>query len=132
MATTAPPAGRYGRPAGPRSRRAVIALWLLGAAATAVAVWLGLGTAATPVTWQQVGFTVGDGEVEVVADITRPDPSVPVTCRLEALSRSHAQVGVVEVDVPAGDDRTVRLTSTVRTAEPAVTGVVETCWVVED
>jgi hypothetical protein len=100
--------------------------------AVAVAVWLGLGTAATPVTWQQVGFTVGDGAVEVVADITRPDPSVAVTCRVEALSRSHAQVGVVEVDVPAGADRTVRLTATVRTAEPAVTGVVETCWVLED
>jgi hypothetical protein len=132
MAATAPPAGRYGRPAGPAGRRRLtIALWLLGVIALAVAVWLGLGTAATPVTWQQVGFTVADGQVEVVADITRPDPSVPVTCRLEALSRSHAQVGVVEVDVPAGDDRTVRLTATVRTSEPAVTGVVDECWVIE-
>ena len=133
MATTAPPAGRYGRPVDPRSRRRLtVALWLLGAAAVAVAVWLGLGTARTPVTWQHVGFTVEEGQVEVVADITRPDPSVPATCRLEALSRSHAQVGVVEADVPAGEDRTVRLTATVRTSEPAVTGVVDQCWVTED
>lgn len=131
MAATAPP-GRYGPPADPRSRRRLtVALWLLGAVAVAVAVWLGLGTGSTPVTWRHVGFTVEDGQVEVVADITRTDPTVAVTCRLEALSRSHAQVGVVEVDVPAGEDRTVRLTSTVRTSEPAVTGVVDTCWVTE-
>jgi hypothetical protein len=127
-----PPPGRYGpvRTADPTRRRAL--LWGLGAVGLTGAVWLGLGAAATPVTWQDVGFTLADGEVEVVYDVSRPDPSVPVRCTLEALSHSYAQVGVVDVDVPPSDERTVRQVSTVRVAEPAVTGVVKYCWVVED
>lgn len=127
-----PPPGRYGpeRTTDPRRRRAV--LWGLGAVGLAGAVWLGLGAAATPVTWQDVGFTLGDGEVEVVYEVSRTDASVPVRCTLEALSHSYAQVGVLDVDVPPSAERTVRQVSTVQVSEPAVTGVVKYCWVVED
>ena len=131
-ATLRPPPGRYGpeRAVGSRHRRT--ALWALGAAGLAGAVWLGLGAAATPVTWQDVGFTLGDGEVEVVYEVSRTDVDSPVRCTLEALSHSYAQVGVVDVDVPATGERTVRLASTVQVSEPAVTGVVKSCWVVEE
>jgi len=67
----------------------------------------------------------------VTYDVSRPDPSVGVTCRIEAQSGSHAQVGVVLVDVPGASGRTVRLTTTVRTSEQAVTGIVDECWVPE-
>lgn len=124
------PADRYGRPAGPRSRRrTVVALWALGLVGLAIVVWLGLGMARTPVTWQDVGFRIDDESVEVVFDVIRVDPSVPVRCRLEALSVRHAQVGVVTVDVPPGTDLAVRSAATIRISEPAVTGVVDTCWV---
>lgn len=130
---TAPPEGRYGPPADPRARRRwVIALWALGVAGVGLAVWLGLRVADTPVTWQDVGFRLEADQVEVVTDVTRTDPSVAVSCRIEALSRSHAQVGVVVVDVPPSEARTVRLTTTVRTSSPAVTGVVDQCWAPED
>ena len=128
--TPTPPAGRYGRAPTPAGRRRnVVLLWSLGVAAVAVAVWLGLGAAQTPVTGKDVGFTLGDGRVEVVYDVIRTDPSVAVRCRLEALNQAHAQVGVRVVDVAGATDRVTRLRSVVAVSEPAVTGVVESCWV---
>ena len=131
MSATAVPADRYGPPTDPRDRRRVtIALWALGAVGVAVAVWLGLLTGRAPVTWQEVGFHIdGATQVDVTYAVSRPDPSVGVTCRIEAQSRSHAQVGVVLVDVPGASERTVRLTTIVRTSEQAVTGIVNECWV---
>lgn len=129
-ATPTPPPGRYGRAPTPGDhRRTVVLLWALGGATLAVAVWLGLGAAQTPVTWKDVGFTLGEGRVEVVYDVIRTDASVAVQCRLEALNQAHAQVGVLVVDVAPGQDRVTRLRSVVAVSEPAVTGVVESCWV---
>lgn len=131
---TTPPAGRYGpEPDVAARRRGVVALWVLGAAGLAVAVWLGIGVGSTPVTWQDVGFTlVGSERVEVDFDVIRTDPSVPARCRIQALNEQYAQVGVRTVDVPPGTDRVVRLSSTVATVEAAVTGIVESCWAAED
>jgi hypothetical protein len=124
----APPPGRYG-PAPVRSRRLVVAaLVLLGVAAVALAAWLGLRVGVVPVDWHDVGFSVeGDDLLEVTFDVTRPDPSRPASCVVEALNESHAQVGVVTVEVPASADGRVRLTTTVRTSERAVSGTVVSC-----
>ncbi|KGM10977.1 DUF4307 domain-containing protein [Cellulomonas bogoriensis] len=127
---TSPPAGRYGPPPRPgHHRRAVAALTALGVLGTAVVVWVGIGLARTPVTWQDVGFTLADDQVEVVYEVTRLEPGTEVRCTVEALNSAFAQVGVVEVVVPPADTRTVRLANAVRTSEPAVTGVVRDCWV---
>ena len=128
---TAPlPAGRYGpEPDEGNRRRRVTALWLLGALGLAATVWMGLGLASTPVTWQDVGFRIRGDTIDVTYDVIRSDPSVGVRCRLEALNVRHAQVGVVTVDVPPGTKSVVRVTTTVRTSEEPVTGVVDSCWV---
>ncbi|HEY3436435.1 MAG TPA: DUF4307 domain-containing protein [Actinotalea sp.] len=125
------PAGRYGRPASAqRRRRAVLGLWALGLAALSAAVWLGLRTGNEPVTWQDVGFTLdGSSQVEVVFDVIRPDPSVPVRCRLQALNHQYGEVGALDVDVAASTSTTVRLRSTLAISEAAVTGIVDRCWV---
>ena len=130
-ATTArPPAGRYGpEPDESSRRRRVVALWVLGALGLAATVWMGLGLASTPVTWQDVGFRIRGDTIEVTYDVIRSDPSVAVRCRLEALNVGHAQVGVVTVDLPPGTESVVRTTTSVRTSEEPVTGVVDSCWV---
>ena len=130
-APTAPPAGRYGPAPRPGARRRTVAgLVAAGLVMTAVAVWLGLEAARSPVTWQDVGFRLdGASSVEVVYDVSRRDPAEPVRCRLQALDARFAQVGVLTVDVPPSQERTVRLRTDVATSEQAVTGVVETCWV---
>jgi hypothetical protein len=129
-ATTArPPAGRYGpEPDGRSRRRRAIALWLLGALGLAATVWLGLDPS-TSVTWQDVGFRIRGDTIDVTYEVIRADPSVAVRCRLEALNVRHAQVGVVTVDVPPATESVVRVTTTVRTSEEPVTGVVDSCWV---
>lgn len=129
MTPAAPPAGRYGPAPDPRRRRLVVAgLVTLGVLGVAAAVWLGLASAAAPVHWSQVGFRIdGPDAVDVTFQVTRADPSTPARCTVEAQNSAHGQVGVVEVEVPASADATVRLTTTVRTSEPAVTGLVTSC-----
>ena len=123
------PAARYPGPTAAGRRRARLALWALGAVALLATIWFGLGFGASPVTWQDVGFRVSDTAIEIDYDVSRPDPSVPVSCRLEALNQRYAQVGVLVVEIPPAEARTVALTSTVQTSERAVTGIVGTCWV---
>lgn len=126
-----PPAGRYGPAPRPGARRRrTIALWAVGAAGVALAVWLGLGQASAPVTWQDVGFVIsGDDSVEVVFDVSRIDPSVEVECRVQALNEQYGQVGVLSVEVPPGTERTERVRVVVATSERAVTGLVDVCQV---
>lgn len=124
------PVGRYGPPPGSGRRRAVIGIAVLAAVATGVVVWLGIGAMTTPVTWKDVGYdVVSDGEVEIVFDVVRHDPAAPVQCRVQALNRGYAQVGVVTVDVAPGARAAQRERVTVATTERAVTGLVESCWV---
>ncbi|WP_225755394.1 DUF4307 domain-containing protein [Actinotalea sp. Marseille-Q4924] len=128
-----PPPGRYGPIPDERRRRAGrAALWVLGALGVAGALWIGVGAARTPVTWTDVGFSLdGADRVEVVFEVARTDPSVPVRCTVQALNQQYAQVGLVEVDVPPATATAVRLSTTVRTSEQAVTGIVDTCVVVD-
>lgn len=125
----APPADRYGaRRTAPPRRLVVALLAALGLVGVGVAAWLGLRVGVVPVDWHDIGFRVeGDELVEVTFDVTRSDPSRPASCVVEALNGSHAQVGVVTVDVAASDATRVRLTTPVRTSELAVSGTVRSC-----
>ncbi len=125
----APPPGRYGPTAAPRSRRLLVAAFaILGLAGVGLAAWLGLRVGVVPVDWDDIGFRIdGDDAMEVTFDVTRPDPSRPASCVVEALNASHAQVGVVTVEVAASEATRVRLTTPVRTSELAVSGTVRSC-----
>lgn len=131
--TLAPPAGRYGtRRTAPPRRLVVALLALLGLTGVGLAAWLGLRVGVVPVDWHDVGFRIeGDDLVEVTFDVTRSDPSRPASCVVEALNESHAQVGVVTVDVAASEATRVRLTTPVRTSELAVSGTVRSCRITD-
>ena len=123
-----PPAGRYGPEPTDTTRR----LQRLGLAAAVVVVmvllaWIGAGVMRDPVQWQDVGYRVdGPTSTEVTFDVTTR-PGAAATCRVQALSSSYAQVGVLDVPVPPAETRTRRVTVTVPTVELAVTGVVQGC-----
>lgn len=123
-----PPAGRYG----PEPTDATRRLQRLGLAALVVVAmlvigWVGSGVLRDPVQWQTVGYRVdGATSTEVTFDVTT-DVGRSATCRVQALSSSYAQVGVLDVPVPPADHRTRRVTVTVPTVELAVTGVVDGC-----
>jgi len=125
------PAGRYGpEPSARRRLAARVGTGLLALLAVVTAVWIGLGNAAAPVTWDDVGYTVrGPERVDVTFRVTK-DPDATARCTVTALSQSYAEVGVVQVDVGPADGRTVERTVEVGTQELAVTGVVDRCEVV--
>lgn len=123
-----PPAGRYGRtPTAGRRRAARIALVVLAALGVALVVWIGLDRAGTPVRWDEVGFRVaGPTSTELTFDVTK-DADATVSCRLQALSDSYAEVGVQTVEVGPAGTATQRVTATIPTAELAVSAVVVSC-----
>ncbi len=126
---------RYGRTPR-RRRRAVIAT-------IAVAVSLALGFA-TWVVWSGVasgstggqaafeandtGYTVvNDHEVTVTWEFI-VSAGTPARCAIKALSSNYSIIGWKVVDVPASTTRTRQLSETVRTTEPASSGLIYRCW----
>lgn len=120
------PAGRYGKPAGPGRRRAGrVAMVALGVLAVAVAAWLAL--AQDGLSWKVVGFKVdGPTSTQLTFDVTK-DADATVSCRVQALSESYAEVGVQTVEVGPAGTATQRVTTTIPTTELAVSAVVESC-----
>lgn len=127
-----PPAGRYGPE--PTSRSTTLRRVGLGAlvlVAIVVLAWVGIGVVREPVQWKDVGFRVdGPTSTQVTFDVTK-DRDATVTCQVQALSESYAQVGVRSVEVGPADTATQRVTVTVQTAELAVSGVVAGCTPVD-
>jgi len=130
---TRPPAGRYGPEPTARSvRRGRIGIVVAAVVGLGLVVWIGLGMASRPVSTKDVGFRVdGARSVDVTFEVTKPREST-VTCTVSALSESYAEVGVRTVEVGPADSATRRVTVTVQTTELAVTGIVESCELVED
>lgn len=128
-----PPAGRYGPEPTDRSvRRGRIGIVVAAVVGLAVVVWVALSVAGQPVSTKDVGFDVeGSRSVDVTFEVTKPKEST-VTCTVAALSESYTEVGVRTVEVGPADVATRRVTVTVQTTELAVTGIVESCELVED
>ncbi|MFB9954659.1 DUF4307 domain-containing protein [Cellulomonas denverensis] len=128
MTTASPPACRYGPPQSPQRRRAArIGIAILAAIGLGIVIWIGLGAAGTAVRWNDVGYRVdGSTAVEITFDVIQ-DPGEVAVCRVQALSASHAEVGVQQITVGPSQERTTRVTATIPTAEAAVTAAVHGC-----
>ncbi|SDP36418.1 protein of unknown function [Pedococcus dokdonensis] len=105
--------------------------WVIGtigcAIGVALAVWLGLANSLGRVTWTDTDYkVVDDRSVQVGFDVHR-DPGQAVTCTVEAQDAAHGVVGVIQVAVPAGTERSVHQQVSVRTASRAVGGSVRSC-----
>ena len=122
---------RYGRTP---ARRRTARWWALGVAlAVALVVvawvaWVGLFGPDASVDAQTAGYTIlGDTEVEVEYEVTVA-AGLSASCALEALNEKYAVIGWKIVDVPPASEHTRSFTDTVRTSEPAVTGLIYRCW----
>ena len=121
------PAERYGDGPSPRRRLVLGGVVVLAAVFLAWVVWAGLHLAQREVRWSDVGYdVVDDTTVEVTFTVVK-DPGSSAVCTIEALNARHAQVGLATVEIGPADERGVVRTATVRTAERAVTGVVDRC-----
>ncbi len=115
----------------PRPAPGTAKWWVIGTVGcgvgVALAVWLGLSASLGQVTWNDTGYRVVDDQtVSVTFDVHRPG-SQAVTCVVRAQDESHADVGSLEVAIPAGEPVAVTRTVQVRTTTRAVTGHVKSC-----
>lgn len=122
---------RYGRTArSANTNRTIGVVAGIGFAAVLGAwLWWG-GVLETPsqLQYRDVAHTiVDDTEVSVTYEITAA-PGTEVSCAVHALNASYGIVGWRIVDIPAGERWTRVFDTTLRTSEPAVTGLLYECW----
>ncbi|MFV0253008.1 MAG: DUF4307 domain-containing protein [Beutenbergiaceae bacterium] len=118
---------RYGRSES-GSKRVV---WLVAAACAvlgaAALAWLAWGELQPRATGEVTQFQVLDSaRVQVVLEVTRPVGQAGA-CTIEALGDGFAQVGLLDVALPASEGAVVEVQVTVATSEPATVAVVRSC-----
>jgi hypothetical protein len=104
--------------------------WLAIAGVAALVAMAGYFTLAnySPITYKDIGFSIKDSKsLEVVFEITKPSSETAI-CSLEALNEQFLQVGYKEVEIPATETDTVRITVAMNTTELATTALVDECW----
>jgi hypothetical protein len=124
------PAARYGRQRLSRRHRRWIAIGLtvlvLAAGLTvAIVAW---GRFGSEVEGELGGYQLIDDEtVSVTITVTRDDPSRPVVCIVRARSLDGSETGRREVLVPPSTQKTVQVTTLVKSSRPPVVGDVYGC-----
>ena len=95
-------------------------------AMVAVVIWYGLAANVGAVVPEVTAYrVVSDSQLEVDYRLTRPADRA-VTCTITGLDARKGIVGTVTDEVPAGESRVQRSVE-IRTAQRAVTGVVDSC-----
>ncbi|WP_430645735.1 DUF4307 domain-containing protein [Agromyces sp. GXS1127] len=124
-------AGRYGRTPERRRRDRTI---LIGAAVAFAAVlvswvvWAGLDGSTPHVQATDLGHELTDDRsVEVTWRLSVPSGNA-TACIVQALNEDFTVVGWKVVEIPASDRPLRTFTETVRTAQPANTGLISQCW----
>jgi len=125
------PAARYGPQRLSRSNRRWIAiglgvLVLVAGIVIAVIASARLGTG--EVKGELGGYQlIDDQTVQVTVTVTRDDPSRPVVCIVRARSIDGSETGRREVLVAPSAQKTVQVTTVVKTSKPPVVGDVYGC-----
>ena len=122
---------RYGRPGmSPQARRRLA----IGLRVLVVLAGLGLAVVAyhrfegAAITSKAVAYEVLDDQtMSVTISVTRKDPSTPVVCIVRARSRDGAETGRREVVIGPMEDRTVQVTTTVKSYARPFVGDVDCC-----
>ena len=122
---------RYGRTARSARNNTVIGVVTAVVFAAVLGAWLWWGgVLETPsqLQYRDVAHTIVDEtEVSVTYEITAA-PGTEVACAVQALNASYGIVGWRIVEIPASDRWTRVFDTTLRTSEPAVTGLLYECW----
>jgi hypothetical protein len=134
-------ANRYG---GPKRGLSAKTKRLAGVAALAAGIgfmaWVSTSSATSSVTFKDIGYSTVDAtQAEVDFQVTR-EPGTAVKCAVKALDSKFAVVGWKVIDIPpaqpesqqdqgADGGRTVAQRAVLRTESPAVSGVVDNCWI---
>lgn len=114
----------------PRPAPGTLRWWIVGVAGVgamvAFVVWYGIASTVGGVHPEVTGYRVSsDTEVSVTYRLVRPADTA-VTCTISGIDAKKGHVGTVTDEIPAGAERVER-TVDIRTAQRAVTGVVDSC-----
>jgi hypothetical protein len=124
------PAARYGRQRLSRrnGRWIAIALTALVVVAGVTVAIVASGRFGGDVEGELGGYRLIDDEtVEVTITVTREDPSRPAVCIVRARSIDGGETGRREVLVAPSPQKTVQVTTSVKTSRPPVVGDVYGC-----
>jgi hypothetical protein len=121
-------ADRYGGPmVGRRTARTLLAL--AAVVFLAVVAYAGLQSADTPVRAEMLSYDhVAEDVIAVDFSVTM-DPGAEAVCQVQALNAGRAQVGFVDVDIPAQESRTSAHHVEISTQGEAVSAEVVSCSV---
>ena len=119
---------RYGRDR-LRSRDRVLAISIAAVALSSFLIWAVFVAIdnANQVTHRDIAYEVIDQySTNVTFEVSR-NPGQAVRCDVTVLNQSFAIVGFLSVDVAASSSRSTVISSTVRTTELGVSGLVQGC-----
>jgi hypothetical protein len=124
-------AARYGRTK-KRSRRTLVLAIGFGAAIVIIfgawAIWVGLFQPTADVEYQDVGNSAISSDQIMVRWQLSVDAGKATKCAVQALDANFGIVGWKIVSIPASGTRSRTFSSVVRTAQPAVSGLIYQCW----
>ncbi|CAN5428601.1 hypothetical protein BH10ACT6_BH10ACT6_09510 [soil metagenome] len=122
---------RYGRTRGRHARTRTVAI-VAGAGVLMVTVawvlWVGLFGTTASIETNDIGYTVVDPHTIDIRSQLSANPGTRVSCSIRALNEKFAIVGWKVVALPAVTERNRVFTERVRTSEPAVSGLIGSCW----
>ncbi|MEJ1229517.1 MAG: DUF4307 domain-containing protein [Galbitalea sp.] len=122
---------RYGRTTTRRRRNLIFAIGFGGAIVVvfaAWAIWAGLFVPGASVESTDVGNSrVSANQILVRWEISE-DPGTRSKCAVQALDSNFGIVGWKIVTIPPSTQRSRTLSTVVRTAQPAVSGLIYLCW----
>jgi hypothetical protein len=124
-------AERYGRTK-QRSRRTLVVAIAFAAAIAVVfgawAIWAGLFQPTAAVEYQDVGNSAVSADQIQVRWQLSVDTGKATKCAVQALDANFGIVGWKIVSLPPAEKRSRTFTTVVRTAQPAVSGLIYQCW----
>ena len=119
---------RYGRDRF-RNRDRILAISIAAVALTSFLIWaisVSIDNS-NQVTHRDIAYEVIDEySTDVTFEVSR-NPGKKVSCDVTVLNQSFAIVGFLTVDVAASDSRSTVISSTIRTTELGVSGLVDGC-----
>lgn len=122
---------RYGRTTGRRRRNLLFAIGFGGAILivfAAWAIWGGLFVPGATIDTEDVGnVRVSSNQILVKWEISEA-PGTKAKCAVQALDANFGIVGWKILKVPASTEQSRTLSTIVRTAQPAVSGLLYLCW----
>jgi hypothetical protein len=91
-------------------------------------IWAGLVHANPAVSARVSTYqVVSDSRIDATVTVDRPDPSVPVVCRISAQAADFQPVGELNLPVEASSARVVDVDISITTLRRATTAVVREC-----